>query len=106
MPRAIAATSLKLTMPRILAPLISNTQIHRRADPAFRDHRQGHARVARCSRSLPLRFFHIPAIYRHETLWFYAEIAKERARGASSIASTTQQMSVSFGVAGDCFLPF
>ena len=52
MPQAIAAMSLKLTMPRILARfgyravLVSNTLHHRPADFAFRDHREGHAGVA------------------------------------------------------------
>ena len=72
MPQAMAAMSLKMTMPGILTPL----RLPRRADfqhrhprPAHRavcDHRRGHARLAHRGASLLLRVLHLAAIYEHE----------------------------------------
>ncbi len=104
MPQAIAAMSLKLTMPRILTrfglPRRADFQHRdpRSADPAFRDHRGGHAGLAHRGAGVLLRVLHSLQYTSMNTL-VYADVTEEETSSASSIASTMQQMSISFGVA-------
>ena len=105
MPQAIAAMSLKMTMPKILARfgyrsvLISNTVDSRRADPAVRDDRSGHAGLDRLWRRPLLCGFFSSLQYTSMNTLVYADVTEEETSNASSIASTMQQMSISFGVA-------
>jgi EmrB/QacA subfamily drug resistance transporter len=104
MPQAIAAMSLKLTMPRILARfgyravLVSNTLIIGFMILLF----------ATIGRSTPVWLivgevfcygFFTSLQYTSMNTLVYAEITEEQASSASSIASTMQQMAISFGVA-------
>jgi EmrB/QacA subfamily drug resistance transporter len=104
MPQAIAAMSLKLTMPRILARfgyravLISNTLLIGVQILLF----------ATIGRSTPVWLvvvevfcygFFTSLQYTSMNTLVYAEVTEEQASSASSIASTMQQMSISFGVA-------
>jgi MFS family permease len=72
MPQAIAAMSLKVTMPRILARfgyravLVFQHTDHRPVYLAFRYHREGYAGVAGSGRGVLLRVLHVAAIYEHE----------------------------------------
>ena len=72
MPQAIAAMSLKMTMPRILtrfgyrAVLISNTVDARPAHPAVRHDRSGHAGLAHRGAGVLLRLLQLAAIHQHE----------------------------------------
>jgi hypothetical protein len=104
MPQAIAAMSLKMTMPRNSGPL----RLPRRADfehrdprsahSAFRDHRSGHAGLAHRAQAFCFGFFSSLQYTSMNTL-VYADVTEEQTSSASSIASTMQQMSISFGVA-------
>jgi EmrB/QacA subfamily drug resistance transporter len=104
MPQAIAAMSLKPTMPRILARfgyrgvLVSNTIMLGLLILGF----------ATIGISTPIWLIVLQAIgfgffsslqYTSMNTLVYADISEQQASGASSIASTTQQMSISFGVA-------
>ncbi len=104
MPQAIAAISLKMTMPKILAHmgyrgvLISNTLIIGLLIALF----------ATIGASTPvwlivgLAFcygFFTSLQYTSMNTLVYADVAAEETSGASTIASTMQQMSISFGVA-------
>jgi EmrB/QacA subfamily drug resistance transporter len=104
MPQAVAAMSLKLTMPKILARfgyravLISNTLLIGLQILLF----------ATIGKSTPVWLvvlevfcygFFTSLQYTSMNTLVYAEISEEQASAASSIASTMQQMSISFGVA-------
>jgi MFS family permease len=104
MPQAIAAMSLKVAMPRILsrfgyrAILISNTVIIGLMILLF----------ATIGRSTPVWLivgevfcygFFTSLQYTSMNTLAYADVSEEQASSASSIASTMQQMAISFGVA-------
>jgi len=104
MPQALSAISLKTTMPRILSRfgyrgvLISNTVILGLLILVF----------ATIGTATPIWFIVVQGLcfgffsslqYTSMNTLVYADIAAQQASGASSIASTTQQMSISFGVA-------
>ena len=104
MPQALAGITLKLTMPRILARfgyrriLISNTLGLGAMIALF----------AAIGFGTPLWLIVIEAFvfgflsslqYTSMNTLAYADIAPEQTSGASTIASTMQQMSISFGVA-------
>jgi EmrB/QacA subfamily drug resistance transporter len=104
MPQAIAAMSLKLTMPRILARfgyrtvLVSNTLLIGLQILLF----------ATIGKSTPVWLvvgevfcygFFTSLQYTSMNTLVYADVTEEQASSASSIASTAQQMSISFGVA-------
>jgi len=104
MPQAIAAMSLKVTMPWILARfgyravLISNTLIIGLLILLF----------ATIGKNTPVWLivaevfcygFFTSLQYTSMNTLVYADISKEQESGASSIASTMQQMAISFGVA-------
>jgi EmrB/QacA subfamily drug resistance transporter len=104
MPQAIAAMSLKLTMPRILARfgyrtvLVSNTLLIGLQIVLF----------ATIGKSTPVWLvvgevfcygFFTSLQYTSMNTLVYADVTEEQASSASSIASTAQQMSISFGVA-------
>jgi MFS family permease len=104
MPQAIAAMSLKMTMPRILARfgyrgvLISNTLLIGLQILLF----------ATIGRSTPVWLIVIELFiygfftslqYTSMNTLVYADVSEEQASSASSIASTMQQMAISFGVA-------
>jgi EmrB/QacA subfamily drug resistance transporter len=104
MPQAIAAMSLKPTMPRILARfgyravLISNTVILGVLILAFGTVGPATPIWLIVLQALCFGFFSSLQYTSMNTL-VYADINDQQASGASSIASTTQQMSISFGVA-------
>jgi len=104
MPQAIAAMSLKMTMPRILAlvgyrgVLISNTVIIGLLIVLF----------ATIGPATPVWLIVVQAFcfgfftslqYTSMNTLVYADITEENTSSASTIASTMQQMSISFGVA-------
>jgi EmrB/QacA subfamily drug resistance transporter len=104
MPQAIAAISLKVTMPRILAHfgyrtvLVSNTLIIGLLILLF----------ATIGKATPLWLvvvevffygFFTSLQYTCMNTLVYADVSKEQESSASSIASTAQQMAISFGVA-------
>jgi hypothetical protein len=104
MPQAIASMSLKVTMPRILARfgyravLVSNTLIIGVQILLF----------ATIGKSTPVWLIVAEAFfygfftslqYTSMNTLVFADIVKEQESAASSIASTVQQMAVSFGVA-------
>jgi EmrB/QacA subfamily drug resistance transporter len=104
MPQAIAAISLKVTMPRILARfgyrtvLVSNTLIIGLLILLF----------ATIGKGTPLWLVVIEVFfygfftslqYTCMNTLVYADVAQEQESSASSIASTAQQMAISFGVA-------
>ena len=104
MPQAIAAMSLKMTMPRILARLgyravlISNTLILGLLIVLFSTigvHTPVWLIVAQ---TFCFGFFSSLQYTSMNTL-VYADVTEVETSGASSIASTMQQMSISFGVA-------
>lgn len=104
MPQAIAAMSLKLTMPKILARfgyrrvLISNTIIIGMLILLFSTIGQGTPVWLIVIMVFCYGFFTSLQYTSMNTL-VYADISEEQASSASSIASTMQQMSMSFGVA-------
>jgi EmrB/QacA subfamily drug resistance transporter len=104
MPQAIAAMSLKLTMPRILsrfgyrAVLVSNTIIIGMMILLFATIGQGTPVWLIVLEVFCYGFFTSLQYTSMNTL-VYAEVSEEQASAASSIASTMQQMSISFGVA-------
>jgi EmrB/QacA subfamily drug resistance transporter len=104
MPQAIAAMSLKLAMPRILARfgyravLVSNTILIGLQILLF----------ANIGKSTPVWLivgevfcygFFTSLQYTSMNTLVYADVTEEQASSASSIASTMQQMAISFGVA-------
>jgi EmrB/QacA subfamily drug resistance transporter len=104
MPQAIAAMSLKPTMPRILARfgyrvvLVSNTLIIGLFILLFATIGKGTS----LSLVVPEVFFYgffTSLQYTCMNTLVYADVSEEKASSASSIASTMQQMAISFGVA-------
>ncbi len=104
MPQAVAAMSLKIddagdSGPLRLPPRLDFQHRHPRpAHSAVCHHRRGHARLAHRGAGLHLWILHLPAISSMNTL-VYADVTEEDASSASTIASTMQQMAISFGVA-------
>jgi EmrB/QacA subfamily drug resistance transporter len=104
MPQAIAAMSLKITMPKILkrfgyrAVLVSNTLIIGAMILGFSTIGVGTPVWLIVIQLFAYGFFTSLQYTSMNTL-VYAEIDDEEASAASSIASTMQQMSISFGVA-------
>jgi EmrB/QacA subfamily drug resistance transporter len=104
MPQAVAAMSLKLTMPRILARfgyravLISNTVMIGLLILVFATIGKGTPVWLIVMEVFCYGFFTSLQYTSMNTL-VYAEVTEEQASSASSIASTMQQMSISFGVA-------
>ena len=104
MPQAVAAMSLKMTMPRILrafgyrAVLISNTVILGALISLFAAIGVGTPVWMIVALAFCYGFFSSLQYTAMNTL-VYADITEPETSSASSIASTTQQMSISFGVA-------
>jgi EmrB/QacA subfamily drug resistance transporter len=104
MPQAIAAMSLKMTMPGILARfgyrgvLISNTVILGVLILLFATIGVGTPILLIVAQGFCFGFFSSLQYTSMNTL-VYADVTEEQASSASSIASTMQQMSISFGVA-------
>jgi MFS family permease len=104
MPQAISAMSLKLAMPWILARfgyravLISNTLIIGLLIMVFATIGRG-TPVWLIVLEVFLYGFFTSLQYTSMNTLVYAEVTEEQASSASSIASTMQQMSISFGVA-------
>jgi EmrB/QacA subfamily drug resistance transporter len=104
MPQAIAAMSLKLTMPRILAcfgyraVLVSNTLIIGVWIMLFATFGKG-TPVWLIAAIMFCYGFFTSLQYTSMNTLVYAETTEEQASSASTIASTVQQMSMSFGVA-------
>jgi EmrB/QacA subfamily drug resistance transporter len=104
MPQAIASMSLKVFMPRILARfgyravLVSNTVLIGVQILLFATIGKGTPIWLVVGEMFCYGFFTSLQYTSMNTL-VYAEVAEEQASSASSIASTAQQMSVSFGVA-------
>jgi MFS family permease len=104
MPQAIAAMSLKMTMPRILARfgyrgvLISNTVILGLLIMLFATIGAGTPLWLIVAQMFCFGFFSSLQYTSMNTL-VYADVSEEQASSASSIASTMQQMSISFGIA-------
>jgi hypothetical protein len=104
MPQAIAAMSLKMTMPRILARfgyrgvLISNTVVLGLLIALFATIGVGTPLWLIVAQMFCFGFFSSLQYTSMNTL-VYADVSEEQASSASSIASTMQQMSISFGVA-------
>jgi EmrB/QacA subfamily drug resistance transporter len=104
MPQAIAAMSLKMTMPRILARLgyravlVSNTVIIGLLIMVFATIGKG-TPVALIVAEVFCYGFFTSLQYTSMNTLVYAEVPPVEESAASSIASTMQQMSVSFGVA-------
>src|SRR5271166_2081762 len=104
MPQAIAAMSLKLTIPRILARfgyravLVSNTLIIGLLILLFATIGKGTPLWLVVAEVFCYGFFTSLQYTSMNTL-VYADVREEEASSASSIASTMQQMSISFGVA-------
>ena len=103
-PQAIAAMSLKMTMPRILAKfgyrgvLISNTVILGALIALFATIGVGTPIWLIVAQTFCFGFFSSLQYTSVNTL-AYADVTEEQTSSASSIASTMQQMSISFGVA-------
>jgi MFS family permease len=103
-PQAIAAMSLKLTMPRILARfgyrgvLISNTAILGLFIVLFATIGVATPVWLIVAQTFCFGFFSSLQYTSMNTL-VYADVTEEQTSSASSIASTMQQMSISFGVA-------
>jgi EmrB/QacA subfamily drug resistance transporter len=104
MPQAIAAMSLKMTMPKILARfgyravLISNTVILGLLILLFATIGVGTPIWIIVAQAFCYGFFSSLQFTSMNTL-VYADVTVEQTSAASSIASTMQQMSMSFGVA-------
>jgi EmrB/QacA subfamily drug resistance transporter len=104
MPQAIAAISLKLTMPKILARvgyrgvLISNTIILGLLIVLFATIGVGTPAWLIVIQAFCFGFFTSLQYTSMNTL-VYADVSAEQTSSASTIASTMQQMSISFGVA-------
>src|SRR5271165_5022556 len=104
MPQAIAAMSLKMTMPRILARfgyrtvLISNTVILGLLIVLFATIGRDTPVPVIVAQAFCYGFFSSLQFTSMNTLT-YADVKREQTSAASAIASTMQQMSMSFGVA-------
>jgi EmrB/QacA subfamily drug resistance transporter len=104
MPQAIAAISLKMTMPGILARfgyrgvLVSNTVILGLLILLFATIGVGTPLWFIVAQAFCFGFFSLLQYTSMNTL-VYADVAADQTSNASSIASTAQQMSISFGVA-------
>jgi EmrB/QacA subfamily drug resistance transporter len=104
MPQAIAAMSLKLTMPKILksfgyrAVLISNTIMIGVMILLFSTIGVGTA-IWRIVLQLFCYGFFTSLQYTSMNTLVYADVSEEDSSSASTIASTMQQMAISFGVA-------
>jgi len=104
MPQAIAAMSLKMTMPKILARfgyravLISNTTILGLQILLFATIGPGTPVWLMVAQLFGFGFFSSLQYTSMNTL-VYVDVTEEQTSKASSIASTMQQMSISFGVA-------
>jgi EmrB/QacA subfamily drug resistance transporter len=104
MPQAIAAMSLKMTMPGILrrfgyrSVLISNTMILGLLIVLFATIGVGTPVWLIVAQAFVFGFFTSLQYTSMNTLVF-ADVSEEQASSASTIASTMQQMSISFGVA-------
>jgi EmrB/QacA subfamily drug resistance transporter len=104
MPQAIAAMSLKMTMPRILTRfgyrgvLVSNTVILGLLIALFATIGVGTPLWYIVAIAFSYGFFSSLQYTSMNTL-VYADVSAEQTSSASSIASTVQQMSMSFGVA-------
>src|ERR1700723_670286 len=104
MPQAIAAMSLKMTMPRILARfgyravLVSNTIIIGVLIMLFATIGKGTPAWLIVIEVFGYGFFTLLQYTSMNTL-VYAEVTDEQASNASTIASTMQQKSISFGLA-------
>jgi len=104
MPQAVAAMSLKLTMPRILRRfgyrnvLISNTVILGLLIILFATIGPGTPVWLIVAQAFVFGFFTSLQYTSMNTL-AYADVTEEQTSSASTIASTMQQMSISFGVA-------
>jgi len=104
MPQAIAAMSLKITMPRILryfgyrTVLVANTVMLGVMIVSFATISAGTPVWVIVLQVFTFGFLTSLQYTSMNTL-VYADVAGEEASGASTIASTTQQMSISFGVA-------
>jgi len=104
MPQAVASMSLKLTMPRILARfgyravLVSNTLLIGLQILLFATIGKGTPVWLVVAEMFCYGFFTSLQYTSMNTL-VYADVSEEQASSASSIASTMQQMAISFGVA-------
>jgi MFS family permease len=104
MPQAVAAMSLKMTMPGILkrfgyrGVLISNTMILGLLIVLFATIGPGTPVWLIVAQALVFGFFTSLQYTSMNTL-VYADVTEEQTSSASTIASTMQQMSISFGVA-------
>ena len=104
MPQAIAAMSLKVAMPRILARfgyravLVSNTLLIGVQILLFAHIGKG-TPIALIVAEVFCYGFFTSLQYTSMNTLVYADVTEEQASSASSIASTTQQMAISFGVA-------
>jgi MFS family permease len=104
MPQAIAAMSLKVAMPRILARvgyravLVSNTLIIGSMILLFATIGEG-TPVWLIVIEVFFYGFFTSLQYTSMNTLVYADVTEEQASSASSIASTMQQMAISFGVA-------
>jgi EmrB/QacA subfamily drug resistance transporter len=104
MPQAIASMSLKITMPGILARfgyrgvLISNTVILGLLIMLFASIGAGMPLWLVVAQMFCFGFFSSLQYTSMNTL-VYADVSEEQASSASSIASTMQQLSMSFGIA-------
>jgi EmrB/QacA subfamily drug resistance transporter len=104
MPQAVAAMSLKMTMPGILRRfgyrwvLISNTMILGLLIGLFATIGVGTPGWLIVAQAFAFGFFTSLQYTSMNTLVF-ADVSEEQASSASTIASTMQQMSISFGVA-------
>ncbi len=104
MPQAIAAMSLKMTMPKILARigyrgvLISNTLIIGVLIVSFSTIGVGTPVWLIVIQAFCFGFF-TSLQYTSMNTMVYADVTEEQTSSASTIASTMQQMSISFGVA-------
>lgn len=104
MPQAIAAMSLKLTMPRLLARfgyrsvLVSNTVVLGLLIMLFATIGPGTSAALIVAQAFAYGFFQSLQFTSMNTL-VYADVSSAAAGAASTIASTAQQLSMSFGVA-------
>jgi hypothetical protein len=104
MPQAIASVSLKMAMPRILAQfgyravLVSNTIVLGLLIMVFSTIGVGTPIWFIVAQAFCFGFLSSLQYTSMNTL-VYADVTESQASGASSIASTAQQMSISFGVA-------
>jgi EmrB/QacA subfamily drug resistance transporter len=109
MPQAVAAMSLKMTMPKILARfgyrgvLVSNTVILGLLIMLFATIGTGTPVWLIVAQGFAFGFFSSLQYTSMNTL-VYADVREEQASGASSIASTMQQMSISFAVASSSLI--